>query len=173
MRRYRICPNKFAPMAGDTSHSPTVAVVGIERFLVHPEGERFLCSEVPRPSGFCPRHEHSAAIWHLPIVQSCVALFRFFGHIIFTLWPNKSPEPTTIGAFRDSARVAGCCMSIVRGGSAFFVRRLAHAIKIYANTTKTDTTTIPASITTGSSGASTAETTSTTECSEAGDYSDE
>ena len=83
MRRYRICPNKFAPMAGDTSHSPTVAVVGIVCFLVHPEGERFLCSEVPRPSGFCPRHEHSAAIRHLSVVRFCVALFRFFSHRVF------------------------------------------------------------------------------------------
>jgi hypothetical protein len=44
-------------------------------------------------------------------------------HILFVEpWPNKSPEPTTIDAFRDSARVAGCWMSIVRGGSAPNVR---------------------------------------------------
>ena len=43
-------------------------------------------------------------------------------HSVVVCRPNKSPEPTTIGAFRDSARVAGCWMSIVRGGSAFFVR---------------------------------------------------
>jgi hypothetical protein len=62
---------------------------------------------------------------------------------------------------------------LMRRGSASYVRRLCHAIKIYANTTKTDTT-IPAFIATVSSGASAAaETTSTTECSQARDYSDE
>jgi hypothetical protein len=45
--------------------------------------------------------------------------FSFHGfYSVITAVPNQSPEPTTIGAFRDSARVAGCWMSIVRGGSA-------------------------------------------------------
>ena len=42
--------------------------------------------------------------------------------------PNQSPEPTTISAFRDSARVVGCWMSIVRGGSAPNVRCRGHMI---------------------------------------------
>ena len=46
----------------------------------------------------------------------------FASWIYFTTQPNQAPEPTTIGAFRDSARVAGCWMSIVRGGSAPNVR---------------------------------------------------
>jgi hypothetical protein len=50
-------------------------------------------------------------------------MYLIFQHIVLSPWPNKSPEPTTIGAFRDSARVAGCWMSIVRGGSASDVRR--------------------------------------------------
>jgi len=46
----------------------------------------------------------------------------FYFRLSLIALSNQSPEPTTIGAFRDSARVAGCWMSIVRGGSAPNVR---------------------------------------------------
>jgi len=56
--------------------------------------------------------------------SDCICRFIYL-HIFMSVHampPNQSPEPTTIGAFRDSARVAGCWMSIVRGGSAPNVR---------------------------------------------------
>ena len=59
----------------------------------------------------------------------------FICHIFMSLiaMPNQSPEPTTIGAFRDSARVDGCWMSIVRGGSAPNVRQPGGAFLFLAS----------------------------------------
>ena len=58
------------------------------------------------------------------VFEFCDRQFWLFHNFmsVHELLPNKSLEPTTIGAFRDSARVAGCCVSIVRGGSAPNVR---------------------------------------------------
>jgi hypothetical protein len=59
--------------------------------------------------------------WHLsPLLPVVRFLFAYYLFVNRHQWPNKSPEPTTIGAFSESASVAGSSVVIVSWWLSFF-----------------------------------------------------